>query len=77
MACYDRTRGNGLKLKEGRLRKRFIYSEGDEALAQVAQRCDACCIPGDVQVQFGWGSEQPGLAVDAPVHCREVGLDDL
>jgi len=38
----DRTRRDGLKLKEGKswldIRKIF-YSEGGEALAQVAQRC--------------------------------------
>ena len=32
---------------------------------------------GDIQSQAAWGSEQPGLAVGDPVHCRGVGIDDL
>lgn len=54
-ACWGRTRGNGFKFKEeGRfrldIRKKF-YSEGGEALAQVAQRCGGCPILGDIQGQ--------------------------
>jgi len=42
-----------------------FYNKGDEVLEQVAQS------PGDIH------PEQPDLAVDVPVHCRGVGLDDL
>lgn len=32
---------------------------------------------GDIQGQDGLGSEKPDLAVDVPVHCAGVGLDDF
>ena len=57
--------------------RKIFYNKGSEALALVAQRRGGCPIPGDVQCQAGWGSEQPDLAVGVPVHCRGVGLDGL
>ena len=29
-----------------------------------------CPIPGNIQGQVGWGSEQPDLVEDVPAHCR-------
>ena len=55
----------------------YGVSEGGETLAQVAQKGGRCPIPGNIQGQVGWGSEQPGLVEDVPVHCRGVGPDDL
>jgi len=47
--------------------------EGDEALAQVAQRSCGCPLPGSVQGRVGWNSEHPGLVEDVPAHSRGVG----
>jgi len=80
-ACCNRTRGNGFKVKEGRFRlaikEKFFYDKGGETLAQVAQRGSGCPIPGNIQGQVGWGSEQPDLGEDVPAHCRRGGLDNL
>jgi len=73
-------RGNGCKLKEGRYRldkELFFYNEDGETLAQIAQRDGRYPIPGIIQGQAGWGSEQPDLVEYVPSHCRGVGLDDL
>jgi len=59
------------------VRKKFFHNEGSETLEQVAQRVGRCPIPGNIQSQVGWGSEQPDLVEDAPACYRGVGLDDL
>jgi len=59
------------------IRKKFFYNEGGETLEQVTQRSGRCPIPGNIQCQFGLGSEQPGLIEDASARCRGVELDDL
>jgi len=54
----------------------IFYLEGGETLAQVPQRSGRYPIPGNIQGQAAWGSEQPGLVEDLSAHCRVVGLDD-
>ncbi|GAB0204204.1 hypothetical protein GRJ2_002886000 [Grus japonensis] len=73
-AWSARTRGNGLKLKEGRFRylEEILHYEGDEPLEQVAQRGCGSPIPGSVQGQVGWGFGQPGLVEGVPAHGRGV-----
>jgi len=55
----------------------IFYNQGGETLAQVAQSGSGGPMPGSLQGQVGWGSEQSGLVEDVPAHCRGVGLDDL
>ena len=61
----SRTRGNGLKLKEGRLRldvRGKLLTESGEVLEQLPREAvDAPSIRGGVEGQVGWGPGQPGL----------------
>ena len=54
-----------------------MYNMSGEAQEQVAQSCGGSPIPGDMQDQAGPVFKQPDLAVDVPVQCRRVGVDDL
>ena len=54
-----------------------FYNQGGEALEQAAQRGGGCLVLGDIQGQAGPDSWQLDLAVGVPVHCQEVGRDDL
>ena len=78
--CRDRTKENGFKIKERKfrsdIRKKF-YNKNVEALEQITQRGGRSPVPGDIQNQAGWDSEQPDLSIDVPVHCREVELGDF
>jgi len=56
-----------------RYKKEILHYEGDEALAQVAQRSCGCPLPGSVQGQVAWGFEQPGLVEGVCAHGRGVG----
>jgi len=72
----DRTHGNGLKLKQGRLR----LDVWGECFTQMAVRrwhsCPEklwCPIPGGTQGQVGWGHGQPELVGGSPAHGRSRG----
>jgi len=78
-ACCNRTRSNSFKLREGRFQVdiRNFFAKGGKTLEWVAQRSSRGPIPGNIQGQVGWRSEQPGLVEDVPAHYRGVGLDAL
>ena len=46
-------------------------------LEQVAQRGCGCPLPGSIQGQPGWVSEQPGLEGGVPAYSRGLELGDL
>jgi len=43
----------------------------------LAQRSCGCPLPGSVQGQVGWSSEQPGLVDYVPAHGRGLEPDEL
>ena len=53
------------------------YNKGGETLAQGAQRSGQCPIPGNIQGQVGWASQQPDPVEDVPAHCSGAGLQNL
>ena len=60
-----------------RYKEEVFYKESGETLEHVAQKGGRWPIPGNIQGQVGWGSEQCDLVEDVPADCIGVGLDDL
>jgi len=58
----------------------FVWAEvsmAPSALLHVYPGTQCFPIPGNIQGQVEWGSEQPVLIEDVPAHSRGIGLDDL
>lgn len=62
---------------QARYQKEVLCCEGAEALEQIVQRSCGCPIPGGVQGQAAWNSEQPGLVESVPAVAEGLKLDDL
>ena len=58
-------------------KKEFYDNEVAETLEWVAQGSSGGPIPGNIQGQVGWASEQPDLVKNVPVHSMWVELDEL
>ena len=75
-ADSGRTRGNGFKLEEEKLR----LNVRGKIFTQKAVRCwhscpESCGAPSlEVQGQVGWGPGQPELVGDSPAHGRGLEL---
>jgi len=57
------------KQSEGPLNMRRLRGDPKHS-DSVAQRSCGCPLPGSVQGQVGWSSEQPGLVEDVPAYGR-------
>ena len=60
------------RLNSPKLSQPLLIREGS-TLEKVARRSCGCPLPGNVQGQVGWSSEQPGLVEDVPAHGRGGG----
>ena len=65
---------DGFCERPGKLDSCLIFSVVKAAITKAHQYI---FIPGIIQGQVGWDSEQPDLVEDVPAHCRGVGLDGL
>ena len=78
--CDNGTKKNGFKLKEGRFR---LYTSKNSSTGRMVKHWnrllrDMVDTPSleTLKVRLD-GVRAPDIAVDVPVHCRGVGLNDL
>jgi len=55
------------------MRKKFFPVRVMKHWHRLPREAVAASLPGSVQGQVGWSSEQPGLVGDVPAHGRGVG----
>lgn len=58
-------------------KEEVFHNEGGKTLEHVVQIGGGYPIPGNIQDQAGWGSEQSDLVEDVPAHCKAFELDDF
>jgi len=77
--CCDRTRGNGFKLKEGRLRLDIRKESSTVRMLRHPQRLprEVLDAPSLEASRPGWISPRQLMELLCPCSCRRVGLDGL
>lgn len=70
-AFYNKTRGDGFKLKQGQFKlvekEENFYSDGAKTLEQVVRRGGRCPLLGNTEGQVEWVSGQSDVSEDVPV----------
>jgi len=73
-ACCSGTRSNAFTLKGGRsridIRKTFFKMIVVKHWLRLPSEGVDASLSGNIQGQYGRGSEQPGLVEDVLMHCR-------
>ena len=80
-ACFDMTRGNSFKPKEGRFRldiwKKFFTMRAVEHWHRLPREVGEAPPLETFRARLDGSSEQPDRAEHVPAHCRGAGLHGL